>query len=158
MDYHDYAKINRKALLELFELERQEWLDAGMSEADIHRVHFGDENEKGKGGDYRVWLNERKHTRPDHKYAPGTPAAIDAVDPDGAWISGGRGGLDETEFNIDFDAALLSLTELQRFCFVEVEMNGWTQQSVADECGITRQMVDKHLKAAKKKLKNYFQG
>jgi hypothetical protein len=156
MNNTDFTKLSRKQLMEQFETERQEWLAAGMSEADIHLVHFGEENEKGRGGDYRVWLNERKHTRPDHKYAPGTPAAIDAVDPDSAWISGGRGGLDEAEFNIDFEAALLSLTELQRFCFVEVEMNGRTQQSVADEIGKTRVNVQYALGAAKKNLKKYF--
>ncbi|MCL2188189.1 MAG: hypothetical protein FWC16_10465 [Defluviitaleaceae bacterium] len=92
MNHTDFIKLSREQLLEHFEQERQAWLKAGMSEADIFRIHFGEESENGRGGDYRVWLNERKQTRPDRKYAPGTPVAIDAVDPDGAWISGERGG------------------------------------------------------------------
>ena len=32
---------SRKALFALFDKERQEWLDAGMSEADIFKIHFG---------------------------------------------------------------------------------------------------------------------
>ena len=123
MNNPDFTKLSRKQLMEHFERERQEWLEAGMSDADIFRVHFGEESENGRGGDYRLWLDERRHTRPDHKYSPGTPVAIDAVDPNGAWISDGRSGLDDVEFNIDFETAMASLTDSQRFCFVEVELN-----------------------------------
>ena len=156
MSNTDFAKLSRKQLIEHFERERLEWLDAGMSEADIFRIHFGDEKENGRGGDYRVWLNERKHTRPDHKYAPGMPVAIDVVDPSGEWISNGRGGLDDAEFNIDLEAALSKLTELQRFCFVEVVLNGRTQESVAIEIGKTRENVKYAIGAANKNLKKYF--
>ena len=153
---HDYANLSRKALLTQFEQERQEWLAAGMSEADIHRIHFGEEDKNGRGGDYGVWISERKHTRTDHKYSPGAPLSIDEADPSGAWISGGRGELDSAEFSIDLDTALSTLTESQRFCFVEIALNGRKQQSVADELGIKQQVADKHLRAAKKKLKIFF--
>ena len=155
---HDYANLSRKALLAQLEIERQQWLAAGMDEADIFRIHFGDEDENGRGGDYGVWLSERKFIRTDHKYCPGAPLSIDAADPDGAWISGGRGELDNVEFGIDFDSALSKLTEAQRFCFIEVALNGRTQQSVADDLKVTQQMVDKHLRAAGKKLKIFFSG
>ena len=154
----DFTKLSREQLMENFEQERQEWLTAGMSEVDIFRIHFGTEEENGKGGDYRTWLDERKHTRSDRKYAPGTPVAIDTVDPSGAWISGGRSGLDDAEFGIDFESALSKLTESQRLCFVEVALNDRTQQSVADELGVRQQIVNKHIRAAKKKLKIFFFG
>jgi RNA polymerase sigma factor (sigma-70 family) len=156
MNKTDSSKLSRKQLIEYFERERQEWLSAGMSEADIFSMHFGEGNENGRGGDYRTWLSERKHTRPDHKYSPGTPVAIDAVDPNGAWISGGQGGLDDVEFNIDLEAALSKLTELQRFCFIEVALNGRTQESVAAEISKSRENVKYALGAAKKNLKKYF--
>jgi hypothetical protein len=95
MNNADYTKLSRKRLLEQFEQERWEWFDAGMSEADVYRVHFGEEYENGKGGDYAVWLAERRRARVDQKYATGVPVADDTVDPDGARISGGRGGLDD---------------------------------------------------------------
>ena len=152
----DITKLSRKQIIEHFERERQEWLSAGMNEADIFRIHFGELSDDGRSGDYRMWLNERKHIRPDHKYAPGMPVAIDAVDPDGTWISGGYGGLDNAEFAIDLETALSTLTELQRFCFVEVMLSDRTQQSIADELGIKQQVVDKHIRAAKKKLKIFF--
>jgi RNA polymerase sigma factor (sigma-70 family) len=167
MDNHDFTKLNKNALLEHFEKERQQWLAEGMSEAAIFRIHFGELDGDGKlkkptggqyGGDYQVWLDERKHTRPDHKYAPGAPVAIDTVDPNNAWISDGRSGMDETEFKIDLEAALSKLTPQQRICFVEVVLRERTQQAIADELGITQQGVVNHIKAAKKKLKNYFQG
>ena len=158
MDTPNFKKLSRKQLMEHFEQERQEWLSAGMNDADIFRIHFGEENENGKGGDYRLWLNERKHTRTDHKYAPGAPIAIDAVDPNSAWISGGKGGIDDTEFNIDFETALALLTDSQRYCFVEVVLNDRTQLSVAADLGISQPGVKHHLTGAIKKLKNFFKG
>ena len=165
---HDFAKLSKISLFKLFEQERLEWLAAGMSEADIFKTHFGELSKNNKlikrkddrySGDYFVWLAERRHTRPDYKYAPGTPVSIDAVDPDGAWISGGRGELDDAEFNIDLEAALLSeLTELERLCFVKVVVEDRKQQSVADELQITQQMVSKHIKAAIKKLNKFFKN
>jgi len=148
--------ITRQQLLAHFEQERQAWLTAGMNEADIFRIHFGEEHENGRGGDYRMWLDERKHTRTDHKYAPGTSVAIDAVDPGSAWVLTGRGGLDVAEFGIDLEAALSTLTVFQRHCFVEVVLNDRMQISVSGDLNITRQMVDKHIKAAIKKIKKYF--
>jgi hypothetical protein len=152
----NFKKLSREQLLEHFEQERQEWLKIGMSEADIFRIHFGDESENGKGGDYRLWLDERKHTRPDRKYAPGTPVAIDAVDPEAAWISGGRGGLDESEFNMDFEAALLTLTDAQRHCFVEVVLNDRSYSSVAKDLAKHHSTVQEAVRAAKEKIKKYF--
>jgi len=158
MTYPDLAVLSRKQLMEHFEQERQDWLAAGMSEADVYCVHFGDETENGRGGDYRMWLNERKHLRSDHKYSPGTPVAIDTVDPDGAWISGGRGGLDAVEFEIDLESALATLTESQRLCFIEVVMNDKTQQEASRTLGIAQPNICKHIRDAKKKLRNFFSG
>ena len=150
-------QLKQSAFRAFLENERREWLAAGMSEADIHRIHFGAEHENGRGGDYGVWLSERKHCRPDRKYAPGVPVAIDTVDPDNTWIGGGKGGLDEVEVNADLDAALETLTELQLFCFVGVFLNDETETMVAARLKITQQMVDKHIRAAKKKLQKFFQ-
>ena len=156
MDNPNFTKFSRKQLMEHFERERQEWLKAGMSDAAIFRIHFGDESENGRGGDYRLWLDERKHTRPDHKYSPGTPVAIDAVDPDGAWISGGHGGLDDVEFDIDFEAAMASLTDLQRFCFIEICIKDRKYRDVATERSKSLGTITEAIKSAKNKLKKYF--
>lgn len=165
MNNHDFTKLSKKALFNQFEQERQEWLAEGMSEADIFKIHFGELDENGKlikpkngsyGGDYLIWLSERKHTRPDHKYSPGTPFAIDAVDPDGAWISGGRSGIDDADFKIDLENSLSKLTELQRACFVEVKLESKTQADVAAELGVSRESVKQAIAGALKKLRNIF--
>ena len=156
MNATDITKLSRKQLFDYFEQERQEWLTAGISEAVIYRIHFGEPGENGRGGDYRMWLNERRHTRPDHKYAPGTAVAIDTVDPDGAWISGGRGGLDEVEYDIDLERAMSMLTDLQRASFVGVRLKGRTQAAVAHELGVSRESVKQAVEGALKKLRKFF--
>jgi DNA-binding CsgD family transcriptional regulator len=156
MDTPNYKRLSRKEMLAHFEQERQEWLKAGMSEADIFYIHFGNESEDGRGGDYRVWLDERKHTRSDHKYAPGTPVAIDVVDPNSAWIGGDKGGLCEVEFGIDLEIALAQLTSLQRSSFIEVRLNGRTQADVATALGVSRESVKQAINGALKKLKKIF--
>jgi RNA polymerase sigma factor (sigma-70 family) len=152
----DYTYLSRRALLNHLEAERQEWLAAGMCDTDIHRVHFGSDDENGRGGDYGVWLADRRRVRDDHKYAPGTPVALDTVDPDGVWLSSGHGGIDDVEFNIELESALSLLTPLQRVSFIEVRLNGRTQADVADELGVLRECVKQAIAGALKKLKKYF--
>jgi DNA-directed RNA polymerase specialized sigma24 family protein len=86
----------------------------------------------------------------------GAQASIHEVDPDGDRIVGDDGGLSDVEFQIDLALALSTLTQMQRICFVEVEINGRTQRSVANGLGITQQAVNRHLRAAKQKLKIFF--
>ena len=152
----DFTKLTRKQLIAYFEQERQEWLAAGMSEAAIFRVHFGEEVENGRGGDYRVWLDERKHTRLDHKYALGTPVAIEAADPNSAWISGGRSGLEDVEFNIDLDKAMSRLTNLERKYFVEVHFDGFSIRAIARRESKDESAVRRTVNRAKEKIKNCF--
>jgi len=156
MNSTDITKLTRKQLKEHLEQERREWLAEGMSEADIFLIHFGEPGSNGRGGDYRIWLDERRHTRPDHKYAFGSPVAVDTVDPGGAWISSGRGGLDDVEFDHDLEIALAKLTDFQRTCFIEVRFNDRTQVDVAGELGISRESVKQAVNGALKKLKKYF--
>ena len=156
MNNTDFTRLSRKQLMEHFERERQEWLAAEMSETDIFRVHFGNEDEDGRGGDYRIWLNERKQTRSDRKYAPGTPVAIDEVDPDGAWISDGRRELDDIETQTDFDRAFNFLTELQRYSIIEVCLKERSYRDVAKERNKHHSTIAEAVKTAKEKIKKYF--
>jgi len=150
MDIYKFVKRSRKDLFKAFEKERQKCLALGMSEANIFRMHFG------KGGDYETWLALCASIRTDHKYCPGRPTSTDEVDQEGVCVSGNSDELDEVEVKHDFNLALKYLTKMQRFCLVEVKKNHRTQQSVADELGIARQNVSKHIKAAKKKLKIFY--
>jgi len=152
----DITKLSKRQLVKHFEQERQEYLKEGMSEAHIYYIHFGSLNENGRGGDYREWLNEQKHIRSNHKYCPGSPLVIHELDNEGIWIVDTRDDIVETEIQIDLDNALSSLTELQRFCFVEVILNGRTQQSVANDLGVSRENVKQAIFGAIKKMKNFY--
>jgi len=154
----DITKLSKRQLIKHFEQERQEWLTLGMSEAHIFYIHFGCLNENGWGGDYRVWLDEQKHIRSNHKYCPGSPLIIHELDTEGIWIADTRDDITEAEIQIDINNALNNLTELQRFCFVEVILFERTQQSVALEIKIKQPNVHKHIKAAMKKLQSYLYG
>jgi hypothetical protein len=156
MNNADYGKLTRKQLLEQMETERQEWLLAGMSEANVYRIHFGEEKENGRGGDYAAWLSERKHFRADHKYAPGVPMAIDAVDPDGARISGGRNDFDDAERNIDFEKALSMLTGAQNELLRAIVYEGATPAEYARDKHINKSVVSRTLERARKNLKKFF--
>ena len=123
-----------------------------MSEADIFKIHFGEEDDDGKGGDYACWLSERKHIRGDRKYCPGIPLSIEEADPDGSWIRDPSNNLSEIEAQIDIEQALKNLTDFQRFCFVEVCLNGRKCRDVAAECGLHYVTVSKAANVAKKKL------
>ena len=147
---HDFEKLNRKAFFMALEQERQEWLAQGMSEADIFQMHFG------KDGDYSVWLSARKHMRSDHKYCPGTPISIEDADIEGIWIKSNFDEFNKIEIRIDLINAIKSLTQLQRFCFIEIVLKERTQDSVANEIGKSRTNVRYAVNAAKKNLKKFF--
>ena len=152
----DFTKLSRKELIKFFEKERHEWLDYGMNEADIFRIHFGEQEENGRGGDYRMWLEDRRYARNDYKYAPGAVIAIDIVDSDSNWLKSNTDCIDEIEFNFDLEIALSVLTDLQRTCFVNVRLKGWTQADLACELGVSRENVKQSIEGAIKKIKKYF--
>lgn len=149
MKEHDFANLDRKALFITFEEERHAWLEAGMDEAQIFIVHFG---EDGNGGDYATWLSDRKHTRTDHKYCPGRPLSIEEIDPDGCWVCDPNDKLEDIETQIDLAQALKTLTKFQRYNFEEVCLNGRTYRDVATECGKHYMTIAESVRSAKKKL------
>jgi len=152
----DYAKLSRKALLRHFDQERLEWLEAGMSETEITLIHFGEDGKTG--GDYALWLLERKHLRPDHKYCLGTPISIHEADPDGTWIRAFDDLLGDAVAQSDLDRALRMLTPLQRHSFIEVRLKGRTYRDVAQEIGKSFTTIEQAVNGARKKLKNIFDG
>ena len=157
----DITKLKKTALLKHLEEERQEWLAAGMSEETIALIHFGELDKDGKPvdpkerGDYGNWLAERKHRRPDHKYAPGSPLSLEALY-EGSWLADSTDVIGEVEQRMDTQRLFDTLTELQRICFIEVRMNGRTQEDVGVSLNISRESVKQAVSAAVKKLKKYF--
>lgn len=156
MGVTDFTKLPRRQLIKHFEQERQDWLSLGMSEADIFFIHFGEPCENGKGGDYRMWLDERKPIRTDRKYAVGDVASLEELECDGKQCAVNVDEIGSVELSVDLKRALSELTNLQRYCFVEVMLNGRTQASVALDIGKSRATVQYAIDAARKNLKKYF--
>ena len=153
---HTYnTKLRRSALFAMFERERQEWLALGMSEADIFIMHFG---EDGHGGDYAIWLSERKHIRPDHKYAPGTPMSLEEIKYEGDWFfdSDAHDRLLEVEQLADIETVVLSLTKKQATLVKELLFNHKTCAEYASDNGISKAAVSQMLSLIRRKFEDSF--
>ena len=92
------------------------------------------------------------------RHGRNNPISLENCEYEGEWFEDKRNPIKETETAVQWEQARASLTDLQRFCFVEVCLNGRTQQSVADKLGIKQQVVDRHIRAARKKIKSFFEG
>ena len=98
----------------------------------------------------------RKHTRPDHKYAPGEPVSLDSVRYDGEWLADHNDAIEEAVLSADLERALQSLTELQWRYFILNRIQGFTYAEIARIEGKRKETVFGTISAAAKKLKNYF--
>jgi RNA polymerase sigma factor (sigma-70 family) len=152
----DITKLTHRQVLDHFEKERHEWLSIGMNEADIYRIHFGEENENGRGGDYRIWLDERRHTRSDHKYALGTPISFECLACDE--YADSRDEIECVEFYANLENALRMLTDLQRKYFVLVFVKGYSYSEIATVEGKNRSTIFRLVESAVKKIKPSFSG
>jgi len=90
-----------------------------------------------------------------HKYT-GDYVSLEYLAANGEEVPDSRDGFAELEASRFAGQALATLTELQRFCFVEVCLQGRTQEDVAEELGKSRRTVRDAIEAARKKLKKYF--
>ena len=151
----DVTKLRRKELLTFFDCERLSWLEAGMSEAAIFQIHFG---EDGKGGDYSMWLVEHKHKRSDHKYAPGYPISLDDIKFEGVWFQDHSAAdlLLSVEVEADIVAMLQILTPKQRALLEALIFDGITCADFAQAHGLDKSTVARNLERARKALKKYF--
>jgi len=145
----DFTNLTRKQLIKHFEQERQELLANGMNEANIFRIHFGEPDENGKGGDYRMWLDEYNHNR--HK-----SVSMEDVEYEGEWFSDSNKERKNLDFSIDIMAKLAMLTELQRRCVTHVYLYGYSCTELARKDGVTEAAIRNRLNKAKKKFENFF--
>ena len=100
----------------------------------------------------------RRHSRPDHKYAPGEPVSLDSLIYDGELLTDRNydGSVETIEFSIDLERAFSVLTELQRLYMTEVYLNGYSYAELERKNGISEAAIRKHIKLALQKMKNYF--
>lgn len=163
MNNTNYTKRGRINFLTCLEQERQQMLAEGMSEADIFRIHFGEYDENGEPrkdiypGDYSTWLSERKHIRPDHKYAPGTPVSLENMNYEGAWFADNAAAdiLLGVEQTIDIEAILKTLTPKQKALAEALFFEDISSSQYAENNDISKSAVSQTLAILKKKLKSF---
>ncbi|MDR0916753.1 MAG: hypothetical protein LBN02_06140 [Oscillospiraceae bacterium] len=129
------------------------------SEEQLYLAEFGiTAEDKPEVLDVADWeeLRDRRHRRP-HKYT-GAPIPLDGAEYEGEWFTDRRAeeNIANIELTADLERAMVTLTELQRFCFAEVCMNGRTHRDVANELGKDRRVVSQAIEGAQKKLRNIF--
>jgi len=149
MSNTDFTNLTRKQLMKHFELERQEWLEVGMSEADIFRVHFGETYENGRGGDYRIWLDERKHSRRN-------PISLESAKYDGEWFSDGSDFLTDmirAEKIIRLHIALSQLTTEQQALISRIYFKKEKVIDIAAEQGVSHSAISHRVATVLKKMK-----
>ena len=151
----DITELSRRQLMKFFEKERQEWLALGLSEAVIFNIHFGDENENGRGGDYRMWLDERKYHRPDHKYCRGTPISLSDVVYEGSWFEDHFAlvSIESVIQEIDIESILSTLTEKQADLIRAIVFDDKSCAEYARENGLNKSTVSRNLDRAREAIK-----
>jgi RNA polymerase sigma factor (sigma-70 family) len=100
--------------------------------------------------------SERRHIRPDHKYAPGEPLSLDGARYEGEWLEDRRDEIEAAALSVDLERALRSLTELQRRYFILSRIEGYSYAEIAKADGKQTSTVLRLVEAAAKKLKKYF--
>ena len=97
---------------------------------------------------------DRRHTRSDHKYAPGRPISLD--NPEYGCERYGRqdNAISSAEFSVDLESALSALTELQRRYFVMFHIEDYTYAEIARRGSKDASTVREIVKTAQKKIKN----
>jgi DNA-directed RNA polymerase specialized sigma24 family protein len=93
--------------------------------------------------------SDRKHSR---RY----PISLENCEYEGEWFADKKDTATAIETNLAFEQELNSLTALQRFCFIEVCVNGRTHRDVAASLGKSKFVVTQAIEGARKKLKKLF--
>ena len=99
---------------------------------------------------------DRKHTRPDHKYAPGHPVSLDSLAYDGEWLANHDDGIAAAALSIDLERALAALTKLQRRYYLLSRIEGFSNAEIARLDGKDESTVREAIKAADAKIKKFF--
>ena len=99
----------------------------------------------------------RKHTRSDRKYAPGTPVSFDSLDFDGELFADCGNEIANLELTIDLKRALATLTELQRRYFILNRLEGYSYAEIARREGKHKSTVQRLTESAAEKLKSFFE-
>ncbi len=101
-------------------------------------------------------LNERKHVRPDHKYAPGVPLSLERLRFEGAWFVDHDCCIAAAILSADLDCALQTVTDLQRRYYMLTRIYEFYYSEIGVLDGKHRSTIHRLVEAAEKKIKKYF--
>ena len=101
-------------------------------------------------------LNDRKHARPDHKYAPCAPLSLESLYREGTWFEDHDDGIAAAELSVDLQRALAALTKLQRRYFILARLKGYSYVEIGQRDGKDPSTVQRLVESAEKKIRKYF--
>ena len=101
-------------------------------------------------------LNDRKHSRPDHKYAPYTPLSLESLY-EGAWFVADEDHITAAELIIDLTRALARLTILQRRYFIMARIGGYSYVEIGAFEHKDPSTIQRHIESAEKKIRRFFE-
>ena len=107
--------------------------------------------------DLKEELNDRKHARPDHKYAPCAPLSLESLFCDGKWFADPNDCIAAAELAVDLERAMDTLTDLQRRYYRLARLEGYKCTEIAKRDGKDPSTVREIVKAAERKVRAYFE-
>ena len=98
---------------------------------------------------------ERCHSRPDHKYAPGSPVSINGTKNEIERLADINDLICVAMLSVDLYQALHTLTRFQRRYFVLSRVKGYSYAEIAELDGKNEAAIRKHIRLATAALKNF---
>ena len=106
--------------------------------------------------DHEDFNQERSHTRPDHKYAPGEPVSLNAGESTDDWlVFSTLTSYKAVELKVDLEMALETLTPLQRRYFVMNRIWGYKTTEIARFESKAQPTVFEVIMMAEKKIRDF---
>lgn len=100
--------------------------------------------------------NNRKHSRPDHKYASCAPLSLESLHYEGAWFEDDEDHIAVAELLIDLERALARLTDLQCRYYIMARLEGRSYVEIGEFEGKDPSTIQRLVESAEKKVKKYF--
>ncbi len=102
--------------------------------------------------DEALLRNNRKHSRSDHKYAPGTPLSLERLFLEGKWFEDRNCLIKAAELSLDLISAMKSLTALQVRYFILARIYDYDYVAIGKLVGKHSTTIQRLVESAMKKL------
>ncbi|MDL2234686.1 hypothetical protein LJC07_00840 [Christensenellaceae bacterium OttesenSCG-928-L17] len=109
-----------------------------------------------KAEDAKEELNNRKHSRADHKYAPCAPLSLESLHYEGAWFEDHDNPIAAAELRMDLERALARLSDLQRRYFIMARIEGRSYVEIGEYEGKAPSTIQRLVESAERRIRNFF--